>query len=179
MRDPRNIAVIGVTGYTGFELATLLLRHPAIAKPTFYVRETHGFQCLSQLFPQLRARGEAPLRPLSIDAITSSAAGTAFLATPHEVSAEIAPKLLDAGLRVIDLSGAFRFASRRNIHVVVQAPRATRRAAVGSRLWPAGVVCGPHFCGKTGRQSRMLCHQRDPCAAASDGCGLGRARRNR
>jgi N-acetyl-gamma-glutamyl-phosphate reductase len=111
MRDPRNIAVIGVTGYTGFELATLLLRHPAIAKPTFYVRETNGFHCLSQLFPQLRARGEAPLRPLSFEAITSSAAGTAFLATPHEVSAEIAPMLLDAGLRVVDLSGAFRFAS--------------------------------------------------------------------
>ncbi|HTZ47738.1 MAG TPA: N-acetyl-gamma-glutamyl-phosphate reductase [Verrucomicrobiae bacterium] len=111
MRDPRNIAVIGVTGYTGFELATLLLRHPAVAQRTFYVRETNGFQCLSQLFPQLRGRGEAPLRPLSLEAITSSDAGTAFLATPHEVSAEIAPKLLDAGLRVIDLSGAFRFAS--------------------------------------------------------------------
>lgn len=111
MRDPRNIAVIGVTGYTGFELATLLLRHPAIAKATFYVRETNGFHCLSQLFPRLHARGEAPLRPLSIEAITSSDAGTAFLATPHEVSAELAPKLLDAGLRVIDLSGAFRFSS--------------------------------------------------------------------
>jgi len=32
MRDLRNIAVIGVTGYTGFELATLLLRHPGIGK---------------------------------------------------------------------------------------------------------------------------------------------------
>lgn len=111
MRDPRHIAVIGVTGYTGFELATLLLRHPAISQPTFYVRDTNGFQCLSQLFPQLRGRGEAPLRPLSIEAITSSSAGTAFLATPHEVSAEFAPQLLDAGLRVIDLSGAFRFSS--------------------------------------------------------------------
>lgn len=111
MKDPRNIAVIGVTGYTGFELATLLLRHPAIAKPTFYVRETHGFHCLSQLFPQLRGRGEAPLRPLSLQDIISSSAGTAFLATPHEVSAEYAPQLLDAGLRVIDLSGAFRFSS--------------------------------------------------------------------
>jgi N-acetyl-gamma-glutamyl-phosphate reductase len=111
MRDPRNIAVIGVTGYTGFELATLLLRHPAVPKPTFYVRETNGFQCLSQLFPQLRGRGEAPLRPLSMDFIISSGAGTAFLATPHAVSAELAPKLLDAGLRVIDLSGAFRFSA--------------------------------------------------------------------
>ncbi|MGB7434951.1 MAG: N-acetyl-gamma-glutamyl-phosphate reductase [Candidatus Acidiferrum sp.] len=111
MRDPRNIAVIGVTGYTGFELATLLLRHPVLPKPTFYVRETNGFHCLSQLFPQLRARGEAPLRHLSLEAVASSTAGTAFLATPHEVSADLAPKLLDAGLRVIDLSGAFRFST--------------------------------------------------------------------
>ena len=111
MRDPRNIAVIGVTGYTGFELATLLLRHPAISPPTFYVRDTNGSHCLSHLFPQLRGRGEAPLRPLSTEAITSSSAGTAFLATPHEASAELGPQLLDAGLRVIDLSGAFRFSS--------------------------------------------------------------------
>jgi len=111
MRDPRSIAVIGVTGYTGFELATLLLRHPGIAKPTFYVRETNGAHCLSEMFPQLRGWGEAGLKPLSVETIAQSNAGTAFLATPHEVSAELAPKLLDAGLRVIDLSGAFRFPS--------------------------------------------------------------------
>lgn len=111
MKDPRNIAVIGVTGYTGFELAKLLLRHPEVHQSTFYVRDTNGFHCLSQLFPQLRGCREAPLRALSLDTVTSSAAGTAFLATPPEVSAEFAPKLLDAGLRVVDLSGAFRFAS--------------------------------------------------------------------
>lgn len=111
MRDPQHIAVIGVTGYTGFELATLLLRHPTIGRPTFYVRETNGFHCLAQLFPHLRGRSDAPLCPLSLEAITSSSAGTAFLATPHEASAEFAPQLLDAGLRVIDLSGAFRFSS--------------------------------------------------------------------
>ena len=111
MRDPRSIAVTGVTGYTGFELAALLLRHPGIAKPTFYVRESNGAHCLSEMFPQLRGWGEAGLKPLSVETIAQSNAGTAFLATPHEVSAELAPKLLDAGLRVIDLSGAFRFPS--------------------------------------------------------------------
>src|SRR5579863_976850 len=109
MRDPRQIAVIGVTGYTGLELARILLRHPEVKAPVFYVRDTHGSKCLAEMFPQLRGWGEAPLRTLSMDAITSSAAGTAFLATPHEVSAEMAPALLNAGLRVIDLSGAFRF----------------------------------------------------------------------
>src|SRR5260221_11739464 len=111
MRDLRNIAVIGVTGYTGFELATLLLRHPGIGKPTFYVRETNGARCLSEMFPQLRGWGEASLKPLSLETIAGSTAGTAFLATPHEVSAELAPKLLDAGLPVIALSAAFGFPS--------------------------------------------------------------------
>jgi N-acetyl-gamma-glutamyl-phosphate reductase len=111
MRDPKNIAVIGVTGYTGFELATLLLRHPAISKPVFYVRETNGAHCLSQMYPQLRGWGESSVKTISIEAVTSSAAGTAFLATPHEVSATLAPELLDANIRVIDLSGAFRFSS--------------------------------------------------------------------
>lgn len=111
MKDTRHIAVVGVTGYTGFELAKILLRHPAVEKPVFYVRETNGAKCLSELFPQLRGWGEAPLRPLSLDAITSSKAAAAFLATPHDVSAEMAPALVEGGMRVVDLSGAFRFRS--------------------------------------------------------------------
>jgi len=111
MSNPRQIAVVGVTGYTGFELARLLLRHPEVKSPVFYVRDTNGAKCLAEIFPQLRGLGEAPLRQLSIDAIKQSGAGTAFLATPHEASAEIAPALVEAGLRVIDLSGAFRFRS--------------------------------------------------------------------
>lgn len=111
MRRPEQIAVVGVTGYTGFELARILLRHPAVKSPVFYLRETQGKKCLAELFPQFRGVGEAPLRSLSVNDITASSAGAAFLATPHEVSAEIAPVLLEAGLRVIDLSGAFRFHS--------------------------------------------------------------------
>src|SRR6266478_2465116 len=109
MRNPLQVAVVGVTGYTGLELARILLRHPAIQPPVFYVRETNGANCLAELFPQFRGWGEAPLRPLSVEAIVSSNAGTAFLATPHEVSAELAPALINEGLRVVDLSGAFRF----------------------------------------------------------------------
>jgi N-acetyl-gamma-glutamyl-phosphate reductase len=111
MNNPRQVAVVGVTGYTGFELARLLVRHPDVHKATFYVREPNGAKCLAELFPQLRGLGEAPLRALSIDAIKQSGAGTAFLATPHEASAEIAPALVEAGIRVVDLSGAFRFRS--------------------------------------------------------------------
>lgn len=109
MRNPNHIAVVGVTGYTGFELTRILLRHPGVTAATFYMRDTNGAKCVDELFPQLRGRGDAPLRTFSTEAIADSKAGTAFLATPHEVSAEVAPALLEAGLRVIDLSGAFRF----------------------------------------------------------------------
>ena len=111
MRDPRQVAVVGVAGYTGLELARILVRHPQIPSPVFYLRDTHDAHCLAELYPQFRGCGEAPLRQFSVSSVASSSAGTVFLATPHEVSAELAPQFLEAGLRVIDLSGAFRFAS--------------------------------------------------------------------
>jgi N-acetyl-gamma-glutamyl-phosphate reductase len=111
MRNSSHIAVVGVTGYSGFELAKIVLRHPAVEAPVFYIREPNRTKCLSQIFPHLRNRAEAPVRPLSIEAIVASKAATAFLATPHELSSEIAPALLEAGMRVVDLSGAFRFRS--------------------------------------------------------------------
>jgi N-acetyl-gamma-glutamyl-phosphate reductase len=110
MTDPRKVAVVGATGYAGFELARLLLRHPQIEKPVFYLRESSAHvRCLTELFPQLRGWGEASCRTFSVDAIAKSGAGTAFLATPHEASIEIAPELVAVGVRVVDLSGAFRF----------------------------------------------------------------------
>lgn len=110
MNDPSRVAVVGATGYAGFELARLLLRHPKIEKLTFYLRgDGATAHCLTEIFPQLRGWGEAPCRPLSVDAIVKSGAGTAFLATPHEASLELVPELVNAGVCVVDLSGAFRF----------------------------------------------------------------------
>lgn len=103
------VAVVGVTGYTGFELARLLLRHPRVETPTFYLRDGATARCLTEIFPQLRGWGEAPCRPYSVKAIAESGAEVAFLSTPHEVSLELVPELAEAGLRVVDLSGAYRF----------------------------------------------------------------------
>ena len=110
MSDPTRVAVVGATGYAGFELAQLLLRHPKIQKPTFYLRESSAnVKCLTEIFPRLRGWGEAPCKTYSVDSVAASGAGTVFLATPHEASLELVPQLLNAGLRVVDLSGAFRF----------------------------------------------------------------------
>lgn len=112
MSDGLRVAVVGATGYAGFELARLLLRHPNVAKPTFYLRGAHtGIRCLTELYPHLRGWGEAPCRPLSVEAIAKSDAEIVFFATPHETSLEFVPALLAANstMRIIDLSGAFRF----------------------------------------------------------------------
>jgi len=104
-----RVAVVGVTGYTGYELARLLLRHPAVCTPVFYLREGQAARCLTEIFPQLRGWGEAPCRPYSLQAIRENSPACVFLSTPHEVSLELVPELSAAGLRVVDLSGAFRF----------------------------------------------------------------------
>jgi len=112
MNDPLRVAVVGATGYAGFELARLLLRHPHIARPTFFLRDGHAqVRCLTELYPQLRGWGEAPCKPLSVGAIAKSGAQVAFLSTPHEASLVLVPELLAANpdLRIVDLSGAFRF----------------------------------------------------------------------
>ena len=93
MTDPLRVAVVGATGYAGFELARLLLRHPKIEKPIFYLREGHaGVRCLTELYPQLRGWGEDVCKPLSVEAIASSGAQVVFLSTPHEASLELVPR---------------------------------------------------------------------------------------
>jgi len=112
MNDPSRVAVVGATGYAGFELARLLLRHPHTEKPTFFLRGDNArVRCLTELFPQLRGWGDAPCRPLSVEAVAQSGAEIVFLSTPHEASLELVPELLEANpaLRIVDLSGAFRF----------------------------------------------------------------------
>ncbi len=112
MNGPARVAVVGATGYAGYELARLLLRHPHIDTPTFFLRESRAdVRCLTELFPQLRGWGEAPCKPLSVDAVASGGTEVVFLSTPHEASLELVPELLKANpaLRIVDLSGAFRF----------------------------------------------------------------------
>ncbi|HXW63046.1 MAG TPA: N-acetyl-gamma-glutamyl-phosphate reductase [Candidatus Acidoferrales bacterium] len=114
MSNTCRVGVVGVTGYAGFELARLVLRHPHVEKTTFFLREGYGdIRCLTDLFPQLRGWGDAPCRTLSVEAVAQSGADVVFLSAPHEASLELVPQLLAANpeLRIVDLSGAFRFRS--------------------------------------------------------------------
>ena len=170
MTDPLRVAVVGATGYAGFELARLLLRHPNIEKPIFYLREGHaGVRCLTELYPQLRGWGEAPCKPLSVEAIASSGAQVVFLSTPHEASLELVPALLAANpaLRIVDLSGAYRFRSPETFAhwYKLAAPDSATLAASSLRF--AGALRGRSARSASCRQSRLLSHLGNFGAAAS------------
>src|SRR5262249_42598978 len=103
-------AVIGATGYAGFELTRLLLRHPGLHPPLLFKRphDHAGPESLAEIFPAIAGNGGYPLCPLSWATLESEGVDLVFLATPHESSRNLAPEALARGMRVIDLSGAWR-----------------------------------------------------------------------
>ena len=103
-------AVLGATGYSGLELTRILLRHPRLEKPVLLRRNAdNGTPAdLADVFPALSGNGGYPLHPLSWSALKQQGVQLLFLATPHEASRTLAPEAIAQGLRVIDLSGAWR-----------------------------------------------------------------------
>jgi N-acetyl-gamma-glutamyl-phosphate reductase len=109
-------AVLGATGYSGLELTRLLLRHPRLEQPALLRRqsETDAVSNLAEIFPSLSGNGSYPLKPLSWTALKQQGVELLFLATPHEASRLLVPEALARGLRVIDLSGAWRLKQAQN-----------------------------------------------------------------
>jgi N-acetyl-gamma-glutamyl-phosphate reductase len=103
-------AVLGATGYSGLELTRILLRHPRLEKPALLRRsaDNGGASDLADVFPVLSGNGGYPLHSLSWPAIKQQGVELLFLATPHEASRSLVPEAISQGLRVIDLSGAWR-----------------------------------------------------------------------
>jgi N-acetyl-gamma-glutamyl-phosphate reductase len=102
-------AVLGASGYSGLELTRILERHPRLAKPMLLRREgSEGPEDLAEIFPELSGNGGYPLRTLSWAELKNLGVELLFLATPHEASRSLVPEAVAHGLRVIDLSGAWR-----------------------------------------------------------------------
>ena len=116
-------AVAGVGGYAGGELARLLLAHPRLqsTKPLFLGRvaddSNSGSVPLEQVHPQLAlgaGRKQPEIQAFNWRLIRNANIEIVFLALPHESSREWAPEWLDFGVKVIDLSGAWRLHDEHN-----------------------------------------------------------------
>ena len=102
-----KVAVVGATGYTGFELLKLLISHPRVevTSLTAKVDKTIG---IHEVFPELAGRLEMECSNLDMDDVCAKA-DFIFLALPHTISFLFAPVFVKAGKKVVDLSADYRF----------------------------------------------------------------------
>ena len=103
-----RVSVVGAAGYSGAEAVRLLARHPHVELTGLFGSPGGKGAAFSDLHPELAGVPGPDVVPFSEDALFAAKPDAAILATPNEVSAELAPRLLGAGVRVIDVSGAFR-----------------------------------------------------------------------
>ena len=100
--DKARVGVVGFRGYSGAELVRLLERHPRVEA----VLLEHRQDSEDALQPmQAKRHSRVPCSP---EAVKAEGLALVFLATPADVSMELAPGMLAAGAKVVDISGAFR-----------------------------------------------------------------------
>lgn len=100
--------LVGVTGYTGMELARILAYHPSIELVAATSRQESG-QRLDALYPFMHGlRGGDVVLSEPDTADLAARCDVVFLAVPHGVAMETGAALYDAGLKVVDLSADFR-----------------------------------------------------------------------
>ncbi|GHT50259.1 N-acetyl-gamma-glutamyl-phosphate reductase [Endomicrobiia bacterium] len=101
-----RVSIVGITGYTGEELLRILSKHPNVEITGLYGRSSSGERYLKDLYPNF-AYLNLKIEALDIKKIANNC-DVVFLALPHAVAFEVVPSLIDASVKVIDLSADFR-----------------------------------------------------------------------
>lgn len=137
------VGIVGFRGYSGAELVQILSHHPHVEPVLLEHRE-----------PEDRPRplGNGGPRQLAYSVENAKAAGLAsvLLATPPEASMTLAADLLEAGIKVIDLSGAFRLGTTENYQ------RWYKEAHTQPGLLAEAVYGLPEFCRSRIPSARLI-----------------------
>lgn len=138
-----QVGIVGHRGYSGAELLRLLARHPSV-EPVLLEHREEGEKSI--------IRGKKAIRqePCTSDGIRQGELALVFLATPPEVSMELAPIALEAGARVVDLSGAFRLRTPDNYSAWYKEPH-TQPALLAEAAYGL-----PEFCRERIPGSRLV-----------------------
>ena len=141
-----HVAVLGAGGVAGGELLRLLLGHPAIET---IVPASSAAGPVDRVHPNLMGCG---LRFCTVDDALATAPDLdfAFLALPSGHAMGIVGDLLDAGVRVVDLSADFRFPDERRYEAVYGAPH------LRPDLLPAAVYGVTEFARDAIRSARLV-----------------------
>lgn len=127
-----RVAVVGATGYAGAELVRILLGHPDVRLTALTSRQFAG-QPFAAVYPALAASTDLVCEAYDVGRL-KACADVVFLSLPHQLPMKLVPELLDAGLRVIDLSADFRFRDVHRYEAVYQphaAPELLSQAVYG------------------------------------------------
>lgn len=100
-----RVGIVGGTGYTGVELLRLLAAHPEVSLQVITSRRERG-RPVAELFPNLRGIYSLEFSEPGEEVL--AACDLVFFATPGGTAMEMAPALLDKGVRIVDLSADFR-----------------------------------------------------------------------
>jgi N-acetyl-gamma-glutamyl-phosphate reductase len=103
-RGKIRVAIAGASGFAGQELVRWLAGHPAVQITAAMSSSPDG---PPRSLPALARIWDGAIEPFSSSKL-GEVADVVFLALPEEAAAAIAPALVARGVRVIDLSGAFR-----------------------------------------------------------------------
>jgi len=99
-----RVGIVGATGYAGQELVSLVARHPQVR---LEAAMSSSADSAARPLPRLARIWDGQVEPLNKEKLASDL-DVVFLAVPEAAAAELAPPLVEADVRVIDLSGAFR-----------------------------------------------------------------------
>ncbi len=123
MSSKLKVAIVGSTGYGGVELIRFLVHHPQVEIVSVISSSSAGVP-ISDGFPHLTDIVVQDLDGVDVQE-TAAKADLVFTATPSGVSTKLVPQLLDAGLKVIDLSGDFRLRSGETYEAWYKKPAAS------------------------------------------------------
>jgi N-acetyl-gamma-glutamyl-phosphate reductase len=101
-----RVAIIGASGYTGAESIEILLRHSG-AKLAYLSALPEECGLISDMFGRFKGRCEMIVEPLDLEKL-ADVADVALCCLPHKVSMSFIPKILDAGVKVVDFSADYR-----------------------------------------------------------------------
>jgi N-acetyl-gamma-glutamyl-phosphate reductase len=104
---PVRVAILGGSGYTALELIRILLRHPH-AEIAAVTSRQEGTPRIDEVHPALAGRLDLRLEPFDADRLLARGVRCAFGCLPHGASMGTLPRLLERGVRVIDLSADYR-----------------------------------------------------------------------
>jgi N-acetyl-gamma-glutamyl-phosphate reductase len=105
--EKTKVGIVGASGYGGVQLVRLLLEHPQV-EIVYLGGDSSAGKEYAELYPHLGPLVTIKIEPVDLEAIASRCQ-VVFLGLPNGLACNMAPKLIEKGCKVLDLSADYRF----------------------------------------------------------------------